>query len=850
MKKWIIKTIIFISVFLISVIVISKIINKGNLDLTREVTGTKNPCAYVVIEGERANAMFGYAQTMDTQTLKQHITPIGEDRSVAFEVDTFGTKISKVSYEVRSVDGKRLVESTQVYNYTLVQNLLKIYFSVKDLISENNQYTLVLLLEKEDGEVLRYYTRIMQTSNVHLQEQMEFAKEFHESTFDKDSTGIIKDHVESNYLGDNTTYAYVNIHSKLDQITWGALPISNVSKPVYEIVEIGKETASIVIRYTLQIEDNGKYYTYPVEEYFRTKYTTDRMYLLAYERKMNQLIESSNLVVANDKIMLGISNGDVSLVENASGTIIAFSENNALYSFSVSENKLANIYTPYETTQSDYRTIFANQHVKVLSISETGSIAYMIYGHMSQGEREGYVGVQILNYDSMTNTIEEKAFIPSTKSEEILMAEMEQMAYINVNNVVFFILDNNLYRVDLNEVSVKVVAKDLQPINYECAEDCSMIVWQINEDETVVDDPYACSKLILYNLATEEKSTIQADEDSYIMPLGFMGIDLIYGEAKKTDIRKEYTGHTIFPMYYLKIQDGNGNVLKEYKKDSVYVTEIRMENNLITLKRVKPFDGLGPYQETTDDQIICSEIESTGKNTLITVATENYQKIYEILLTKSVSKDKTLVLTPKQVVVEAPREILLTQEEKSYGRFYVYSKDGVIGIYTDEAKAVSLADSVAGVVTDDTGKYVWRSGNRLLSNQIMAIEADKASDSKSSAAVCIESILSFEGITRNAEVMLREGQSVVEILSDHLPEGCQVLELSGCSLSSALYYVSEEYPVMAVMKDGSAVLIVGYNSQNTVILDPAKGTIAKKGMNDSKQWFEENGNVFITYIKE
>ena len=53
---------------------------------------------------------------------------------------------------------------------------------------------------------------------------------------------------------------------------------------------------------------------------------------------------------------------------------------------------------------------------------------------------------------------------------------------------------------------------------------------------------------------------------------------------------------------------------------------------------------------------------------------------------------------------------------------------------------------------------------------------------------------------------------------------------------------------MAIMQDGSAVLIIGFNELNTVIMDPSTGQIYKKGMNDSKHWFENNGNQFIAYI--
>ena len=76
-----------------------------------------------------------------------------------------------------------------------------------------------------------------------------------------------------------------------------------------------------------------------------------------------------------------------------------------------------------------------------------------------------------------------------------------------------------------------------------------------------------------------------------------------------------------------------------------------------------------------------------------------------------------------------------------------------------------------------------------------------------------------------------------------------MLDLTGCSLDAVLYYVNRDIPVLALMEDGSAVLIVGFNDLNTVILNPLTGTIRRMGMNDSRDWFEENGNQFITYVR-
>ena len=96
--------------------------------------------------------------------------------------------------------------------------------------------------------------------------------------------------------------------------------------------------------------------------------------------------------------------------------------------------------------------------------------------------------------------------------------------------------------------------------------------------------------------------------------------------------------------------------------------------------------------------------------------------------------------------------------------------------------------------------------------------------------------------------MLGHGSTALEILRNNLPDA-QVLELSGCSLNAVLYYVNRDIPVLATLYDGEAVLIVGFNELNTVLMDPRNGEVYKKGINDSKEWFEENGNSFITYIR-
>ena len=78
----------------------------------------------------------------------------------------------------------------------------------------------------------------------------------------------------------------------------------------------------------------------------------------------------------------------------------------------------------------------------------------------------------------------------------------------------------------------------------------------------------------------------------------------------------------------------------------------------------------------------------------------------------------------------------------------------------------------------------------------------------------------------------------------------QVLDLSGCTLDSVLYYPDREIPVLAMLGDGNAVLIIGFNEKNVVLMNPETDKVYKMGMNDAADWFTENGCHFISYVKK
>lgn len=67
-------------------------------------------------------------------------------------------------------------------------------------------------------------------------------------------------------------------------------------------------------------------------------------------------------------------------------------------------------------------------------------MAFAVYGYMNRGNHEGEVGVGIYYFDINKNAIEEKAFIPSTKSFAIAEDELGKMVYYNHGQEMLYVL--------------------------------------------------------------------------------------------------------------------------------------------------------------------------------------------------------------------------------------------------------------------------------------------------------------------------------------------------------------------------------------------------------------------------
>ena len=840
MKKTIIRIAVCVVVFLASALIIGSIMNQGHNNMTMEMAPATLPMITMESGGVACNELHGNTVEMDVAYQKDCITLLGEGRQANFTVDTFGREITGISTEVRSIDGSRLIENSEVTGWKANGKSFSVSLTLKDLIDTNTQYSLTLILELEGEQKVYYYTTILWNDDVHISEILEFATDFHGKLYDKEVAKELTKYLEPNSkLTDNGTFHKVNIHSSFQQITWGSLEPVQEDAASIRLTQISGIVASLLMDFVVSTGEGKNKIYYNVEEYYRVRYTSERMYLLDYERTMTQIPDTTRMY-ANDKILLGITDENVDMMESADGNTVVFSDMGQLLSYNAATNGLTVIFSFYDKDNADRRTLYDNHGIKILDVDEGGNVKFAVYGYMNRGRHEGETGIQIISYDNSLNTIEEEVYIPYSKSYAVLKDEMEQLLYRNRQQHVYFFLENGVYDVDLENRSAEQLVSIRQDDSLQVSENHEIIVWQEG------DDINHSNQLNVRNLNTGEQTVIRAEDGEAIRPLGFMGEDIIYGVARESDIRTENSGQIFYPMYKVCISNSSGNNLKEYGQDGIYIVDCAIEGNQITLSRIQRSEN-GSYQEILNDQIMNNVEEEPGQNKVVTADIDIYERYVQIQ-TKTTIDTKTIkVLNPKEVVFEGGRELTLDAVSE-VSRYYVYNAYGVQGIYSAPGKAVKEAYDSSGVVTNDRGITVWLKGNRVSRNQIMAIKEESVTDQKNSLTVCLDNILRHAGITRNTEYDLAQGKTAIQILEENMT-GVQVLDLSGCSLDAVLYYVNQDIPVLAILEDGEAVLVTGFNEFNVVIMEPSTGKLYKKGMNDATTWFAENGNHFISYMK-
>lgn len=698
MRRGIQKILILLAVFIVALFTFSKLTNHETKDLTTDLAAPTLPVVYFEDNGHPLNELHGYVEEMSVISMRDTITPLPENGKLSLRIDPYDNKIKEVSFQIRSLNGDRLVQDGNVQvsgDKTAVTGTI----SVENLLEEQTEYQLILQVTAGE-QTSYYYTRIMEVGKSQIDACVDFVEEFHAITMNKERQSELSSYMEPSSAADNTTLQKVTINNSLSQACWGDFVGTEVTTPVVSIKEMNDDYQVILLEYIMSsVGDSGNSEYYNVEEYYRVRVGAEKIYLLSFERTMEEIFRGEGDQISKDMIDLGIRSENVSYKTNETGNVICFVQQGELWSYNQIENNLTRVFSFRSQEGMDIRENYQEHDIRILRVDEGGSLDFVVYGYMNCGEHEGQVGVSVCHYDGVTNTVEEMLFVPTTLSYEIVKEQIGKLMYVSDSGVFYLTVSNQVYRIQMDSRKAEVYIDGLKSDMLVNSEDGRYIAW--SEDGTTMH---------VTDLEKGESFDIHANENQLLKPLGFLGSDCIYGWGYRTDIFSTQTQTDTLALSQVLIVDTSDSahsVLKTYETPGIYVTGIRIQDGSIYLSRVMKNGDI--YVDTTEDTIMNRDLQEKDQVHIDTVVSDVKQKEVVLKLLEETSGSTPKTLIPKLIENEEPNTLEIKNLNAS-SAYYVYAKGKVVLATEDMAAAVQSADANKGVVIGNNLLYVWRLG--------------------------------------------------------------------------------------------------------------------------------------------
>ncbi len=783
-----------------------------------------------------SNSFYGYTDEMEYRTMRAAITPLSDRHRLNVSIDSYGKTIDQVIYQLRSLDGSRLVEDGVMDKWTEADGIMTQELQLANLMEDGREYTLVFFI-KQGEKTTRYYSRVIYMKENHTDTMLQFVYDFSQATYTGNESMIVN-YIQPNDSMTMDDLSYINIHSRYRMFTWSNLNPIITGEIETDISELSDSQMTVTLHYPVSIESGDITKHCEVEENFVVRFRNDTMYLLDYERYLTETFSFSRMQFDNGNIWLGITSENIDAMLSPNQKIQAFAYLGQLWSYDNEKETMSAVFSYHDG--EDKRGKQDRHSIELVRVTDEGNIDFIVYGYHNRGQHEGQVGVCFYRYLKAENKMEELFYIPSTISEDVLQTEMGGLAYVSDTELLYFLYGTTMYSVDLTSREKMELATQDSTDGFYSNKDASIVAW--HEKNAGMSD-----KIAVMNLKNGQLFRIEAKEGEFFKIQGFIGDDIVYGIGKLTDKGVLAGVQEIQPLYALKFMTV-GDTLEEsgiYEQSGICITETQLADNEVEITRVHK-NGAA-YVPADTDYVFLNERETVN-------TTGNIKKkidetfLKECYISLNVEPIHVVFETTPCQYKEAVTENILTAASalEDDQRYYVYGKGKLLDAYETLADAIELAYDVMGSVTDGNQNYLWTRGTRDLFKNL-TLEPSVCESETQSLRAALEMVLSFEGASAaGLEAELLEGKTITEVLSKRL--NGPVLDLTGCSVSQILYYLHKGHPVIAQTREEAAVLIVGYETSGITVYNPYNGTTMQMSMAEAESYFGGLGYRFFSCL--
>jgi hypothetical protein len=846
--KYVYRVIILLAIFIGALYYFSGDIKEVVFDNNNTTIMSEATFPFVTIKsGENViNLLHGYSTNLAANKLRESVIPLTLDKTFEVQIRQEDYIIKKLNYEVRDFQQNSLIEQDSVSVFEEVENVKTAKIRLTSELDRDREYAVKITLITSKSQKIYFYQRIKIYENPYLSEKLNFILDFHEAIMDKSTAEAVTKYLEPSATADNSSLAYVNINSSFDLVTWGNLRPTILTKPVPTIIEIYADTILTKLEYCIEAEVEGNKEQYQVAEFYRVRYTPDRMYLLNYERKMEALFDISLAKISEGKLKLGITSDiQVPVTSSADQRKLAFVRNRELWFYDLENNKITKVFSFRSDNKDDLRELYDQHDIRVLNMDEEGNLDFMVYGYMNRGQYEGRVAIILYRFIRSENRIEERLYIPVEEPYQTLKEKLGKLSYVNSRDVFYFQVYNSIYSYDMITRELEEIADKVTTEQVVVLKDLNYVAWQDSVD------PNQSKNIIIMNLETGETQKITARQGYRIRLMDAIDSNLIYGYVSEEDIAEMMDGSVMAPLSVVEIASVDKKVLKSYSKDGYYISGLEVKDNIIELRRVQKLteDGRTAYVLAPQDYIMNQVKKQTQ---LINISREDTRVLSEYYLHMPQTfekKELPEVISSVSTIIEEDPTVRLPISGQELLCYYPYISGGIEGAYANAADAIAIAKKNIGVVLNNNQQLIWERGVKAAKNTIVDFESMSwSTSSDKTVETCLKLLLSYQKVAVAEEQLSVDHSSVYEVLKQY--SKYTPIRLTGITLEDALYYVSKGRPLIAMTDVSHAVIIFGYDAFNITMINPSEARIKKMGIGDSTKMFEAAGNVFLSYLEQ
>ena len=879
MKKYLIGAVLFILVFIGSALTFNFIGNREYETKSVEVVESTLEKAYISYDGQLFNPMEVYCTKLLTGLRRNSIVPVNDSKTVNVIIPDSISADRIPKYELRDMQGSNLIEEGDMQLVSDGDGSNEYSISIRMDMTSDREYSLVFVLAedtegKEEPENYYYYTRVKRCGMTRLGDMADYAEAFSNTILSENQlTAPTEETEQGGYYGKDSqsvfiasetdavldpldvadcfsgrdemynTYGHAVLSSDYDTIRMSGIGMARITDIVPNIREVSDNSASVQLtaKYVNRVGQKARFFT--VNEFYTLEYSgsLDTYTLVDYERTVEEAFTKDDVVSGTGRLRLGfVADEEPEYAASSDSKRVVFVMDNCLWYYSSKDNYYAKLYG-----QSDASALSDTDYgIKIISITDT-QIDFIVYGRIPLGSHMAHNGIVLYSYMMEGNSIKEIDFIETELSYDALKYQAGRYCYYDKAEHSFYTLfSDKLLKIDVLTNETEELISELPFYDMYVSKDKNVLAYPNTKNLGDVDS------ITVLSLRDGIKRTEEVPGEKLSI-LGFMGNDLVYGAAKPEDVFMGADNVPRFIFDKLRIVDKEGNVKKDYDKESIYITGLNFDGDNLYLNRIIKQGTSGETSTVGDDYITSNPVAPSGDiHTAIHTDDSGLSGLYlDFPDNVYVGRNPDEIIT-RLARGDKPKRTKISGEING-DVYYVFTGSGLKDMTLSAGKAIESVTESGGFVVDSEGNVIYREKESkaflTVAGTFDYSPAGEGASLQDTFYRCEYMELLQAGLAVDYNEV--QGREDWNDLADEVSGGTvRGLNLSGASLDVAIGFLSDGAAFITKLED-RYVVVISYNADFIRYYDPIQDEEVRVGRRSFTESMRKSGNEIYTWMK-